>query len=261
MERKLIPMIAIPTTSGTGSEATHFAVLFKGDSKYSIVDENLIPQTVILAPELTTSMPRMVAITTGFDSFSQAIESFWSVNSTEESREYSLQAISIIQKSFVSSVNNNRIEDRANMQKAAFLSGKAINIAKTTSAHAISYPLTSFFKIPHGLAVFLTIPTIFKFNMDISQDNCSDPRGYEFVSKRMTELKDVILRKNNGNNPKEVLLDYLKTFAMKFKLSDYGVKTDSDISTILNNGFNPQRMKNNPRKMTRDDLRKILQEI
>ncbi len=255
----LIPMIAIPTTAGTGSEATYFAVIYKDNIKYSIADKNLIPDYVVLAPELTMSMPKNLAIHTGFDAFAQAVESYWSINSTEESKRYSIEALSLIKVNFIDSVLKESFQSRAAMQNAANLAGKAINIAQTTAAHSISYPMSSFFHIPHGLAVFLILPSVFAFNQMISDSDCNDPRGTVYIQETMNELSNAV--SDHGKNPMETLLFFMEIFSVDPHLSSYGISTSQDITCILDNGFNPERMKNNPRIVTRNDLSIILQEL
>jgi alcohol dehydrogenase class IV len=256
----LTAMAAIPTTAGTGSECTHFAVLYKNSNKYSVADPNLVPNYVILAPEITLSMPAKIAAYTGMDAFSQAIESFWSVNSTEESRKFSREALSLIRNNFIDSVLQHTLKNRSAMQRAAFLSGKAINIAQTTASHAISYPLSSIFGLPHGLAVFLTLPSIYAFNLEVTATDCVDPRGTAHVCHIMAELGELIVTEET-TNPVETLRSYFEALSIGSRLTDHGFFSDEAIDRILDNGFNPQRMKNNPRRISRANLQTIIREI
>ncbi len=255
----LLPVVAVPTTSGTGSEATHFAVLYKENTKYSIIDQALIPDYVIHSPGLTYSMPKNLTAFTGFDALAQAVESYWSVNATDESKGYSREALTLITTHFHDAVLKNTPSGREGMQQAAYLAGKAINIAQTTAAHSISYPMSSFFGVPHGLAVFLTLPAIYDFNSNVTESDCSDSRGVLYVKKTMDELSEMI----NGTktSPGEMLRSCFTAFSVNSHLSDYGITNREDINCVLDNGFNPQRMKNNPRHITRDDLLTILQGI
>ena len=140
------PFIAIPTTSGTGSEATHFAVIYINKIKYSLAHKEwLLPDYVILDFSFTEGLSKNITATTGMDALCQAIEAYWSINSTEKSKEYSRDAIRMILSNIENVVNNPTSESRKLMMKAANLAGKAINIAKTTACHAISYPITSYF--------------------------------------------------------------------------------------------------------------------
>jgi alcohol dehydrogenase class IV len=143
-------LIAIPTTSGSGSEATHFAVVYVGGEKFSVAHPiYMLPNVVVLNPSLTYSMNSYQTALSGVDAFAQAMESYWSINSTEESKKYSIEALKLIIEHLPLAVKYND-NSKNIMLHAANLAGKAINIAKTSGAHAISYVLTSKFNIPHG---------------------------------------------------------------------------------------------------------------
>ncbi|MCK5473164.1 MAG: phosphonoacetaldehyde reductase, partial [Planctomycetes bacterium] len=134
------PLIAIPTTAGSGSEATAFAVLYIDKEKFSIDNEFVLPDVAIVDPDLTTSLPEYITAVTGMDALCQAIESYWCINSTDESKEFAKKAIELVMKNLKTAVNNPDRNSRLAMAKAANLAGKAINITKTTAPHAISYP-------------------------------------------------------------------------------------------------------------------------
>ena len=129
---KSIPLVAIPTTAGTGSEATHFAVAYIDKMKYSVAGYALLPKYVILDSYLTYKVSSYLAACTGMDTLSQAVESHWNVNSTKESILFSKKAIEICVNHLVNAVNGN-LSSRDNMMQAAFYAGKAINITKTTA--------------------------------------------------------------------------------------------------------------------------------
>jgi len=158
-----IPHKAIPTTAGTGSEVTKFAVFIVKGKKWSMEDDALIPEEYSLIPELITSLPPEQTASTGLDALSHAIESWWSPRATEESRLYGRRAINLILNSLYDSYRNPSNEMlRMNMLEAANLAGKAFNITKTSICHAISYPLTTKYNIPHGIACAMTLPIFMK---------------------------------------------------------------------------------------------------
>lgn len=258
-EVDLKPTIAIPSTSGSGSEATQFAVVYKNNVKHSILSSSLLPNYVVLKPEFTMTMDKNLAAVTGFDAFSQAIESYWSVNSTEESKEYSIKSLELIRKYLKTSVLKGDKVSREKIQEAAYLAGKAINISKTTICHAISYPLSAYFKIPHGLAVFLVLPSVFKFNIHLSNSDCLDSRGVEYVQNTLNEISELVCFDNMSLD--DTFKMYMDDFGFSCKLSDYGIKSTEDIEKILQNGFSQERAKNNPREMNKEQLNIILQEI
>lgn len=259
LRERQIPSIMIPITAGTGSESTHFSVIYIDKIKYSLAHESLLPDFVILDPVFTENLPPYITACTCMDALCQAIESFWSVNSTIESRTYSKQAIELIISNITKNVNNPDRVSREKMLIASNLAGKAINIAKTTAAHAVSYPITSYFNVPHGHAVALTLPHFIEFNYDISLENLQDSRGVKFVKDRMNELFD-ILEVKTANKAKDKLLSIMKEVNLEKKLSKLRINRNN-IDIIIENGFNPQRMKNNPRLVTEKNLRNLLKKI
>ena len=149
---------AIPTTAGTGSEVTKFCVLTIDGKKTTLEDETYIPAAYVLDPRLLMSLPREQTISSGLDALSQAFESQWSKNATPESKNYSQMAINLALKNLLSCLRIYWKEEfRMNMLLAANFSGRAINITRTNICHAISYPLTEWYNIPHGLACGLSL--------------------------------------------------------------------------------------------------------
>ena len=132
LEPAEIPLIAVPSTAGSGSEATHFAVVYQGTEKFSVAHEKLLPDVAVMVPSLLESLPKKVAAASGMDALCQGIESYWSIYSTEESRAYAKKAIQLAWQSLESSVNHKSAEDIENMARASHLAGRAINITKTT---------------------------------------------------------------------------------------------------------------------------------
>ena len=142
------------------------------------------------------------------------------------------------------------------MSIASNLAGKSINIAKTTAAHSVSYPLTFYFNIPHGHAVALTLPYFVEFNNDISLENLQDSRGVKFVKDKMDELFDA-LKVETANEAKDKIFSIMKEIKLEIELSKLGI-IRNNIDIIIKNGFNPQRMKNNPKVICKSDLEKLL---
>jgi len=145
------------------------------------------------------------------------------------------------------------------MAKAAHLSGKAINISKTTACHSVSYPLTSYFSIPHGHAVALTMPSFLEFNSSVGGEDCNDSRGESFVKERMGEIFSV-LGTEDGMGAKEKFAGLLNDILKKTRLRDFGVNHD-DLEMLLNESFTPSRMNNNPRRVSKENLMRILEDI
>lgn len=257
-EIRPIDILAIPTTIGSGSEATDFAVIYIDNKKYSVQSEWILPKYVILDPKLTLSLPKKIAATSGFDALSHAVESFWSINSTIKSRNYAEKSIKIILSNYIDSVNSPSLENRENMLYAANLSGKAIKITKTTAPHALSYFLTSNYGIEHGQAVALTLGEFFIFNTEISEKDCQNKRGYLFVKKQIERLMNAF-KCNSTGVFKEKITKMMLNVGLKIRLSDFGINR-ADVIEIVKN-VNLERLKNNPRIVSQNDIIRILNSI
>lgn len=244
MTKTAHPLAAIPTTSGTGSEATHFAVVYLEGKKYSLAHPAILPDYVVLDPGLTEGMSSYLTACTAMDALCQAIESFWSVNATEESTVFSRRGVELAIKYIKKAVLNPDRESREALQQAAYYAGKGINLAKTTAAHAFSYYLTSEYGIPHGQAVGLLMGWVFQNNLGVNEDNCIDPRGSEYVKNRLAELCEML----NIKNPAEAeefftgLMEDLSLDSTEFVL-------DAETKTELFKAVNRERLNNNPVEM------------
>ncbi len=175
-----IPFLAVPTTAGTGSEATRYAVIYYKGQKQSVTGESLIPGTVLLDPDALKTLPLYQRKATMMDALCHAVESFWSVNSTEESKEYSREAIQGI-LAHMDGYLQNTGEGNAGMMMAAHTAGKAINVTQTTAGHAMCYKITSLFGCAHGHAAILCDRILYPWMVE-NTDKCIDPRGREYLA-------------------------------------------------------------------------------
>ncbi|PKL50537.1 MAG: alcohol dehydrogenase [Planctomycetes bacterium HGW-Planctomycetes-1] len=258
--RKGLPLIAVPTTAGTGSEATRFAVLYIEKEKFSIAHDYILPDVAIVDPQFTMSLPARITAETGMDAFSQAIESYWCINSNDQSKQFAAEALSLAFANLAEAVHLQTPRSRLAMSKAAHLAGKAINITQTTAPHAVSYPITSFFDIPHGHAVALTLSEFLFYNFNVTPDDVADERGADYVKKTIQEISS-ILGCDGIADAKEVIDSFMKKIGLETKLTSLGIKSEKDIELIIQHGFNPARVKNNPRVVSEKSLRRILYNI
>ena len=253
-----LPLIAIPTTAGTGSESTQFSVIYINKRKYSIDDPKLLPNFVILDSSFLNGSPTELIATTGMDALTQSIESLWSVNSTEQSRGYATEAIKIIrdtlEEAYISGYDSG--DSGEVMLKAANLSGKAINITRTTAPHAISYPLTIHFKIPHGHAVALTLSKFFEINSQTNKYKINDLRGKTHVDSIMKYIFSLFL----ASSAKECSKNFNKlmdTIGLERNFNKLGIESKADIKKITDN-IDPNRIKNNPVEIDKETVENIL---
>jgi len=253
------PMIAIPTTAGTGSEATHFAVAYVDGDKYSVAHPSLLPDYAIVDPCLTSSLPPAVTAATGLDAFCQAIESIWAIGATDESIVYAREAIGHAWGYLRQSVLSPTPESRLRMCQASHLAGKAINISKTTLPHALSYSLTSEFKIPHGVAVAMTLSAMLGFNAAVTLSDCLDPRGVEHVRSRI----DLIVELLGASSVEEAcqgIDEFVSSLGCPSSFAKAGITSDDHLRLIVNS-VDSLRMSNNPRKTTPESLLQLLRGI
>lgn len=253
------PFIAIPTTSGAGSEATHFAVVYMNKEKFSLAHEFILPDYSIIDPVLTYDLQPNVTATSGIDAFSQAVESYWNVNANDESKKYSQEAITFILENLKTAVIESTEESRANMSTAAHLAGKAINITKTTAPHAVSYAMTSYFGIPHGQAVCITLAEFLGYNFYVTESDSAEGLSMTEIRKNIEDLLR-IFNCSDLAGAKKLITDLIEGIGLKTKLSELNITSDNDINLICES-VNPERLKNNPRNVTKESLAKILDNI
>lgn len=222
-----INFTAIPTTAGSGSEATQFAVVYRDGKKVSFDDPNLLPNTIYFDSTSLQTLPDYQKKSTLLDALCHAVESSWSIHSNSLSRFYSAEAIRLIlaiRDSYIKCID---LQICSLAMYAAYLAGCAINITRTTAGHAMSYNLTSTFNIAHGHAVALCLTALF-------------PLMKEFYTLPF-EL-----------NLKNILSDWNLIPHLNFDDS-----TVNELATSVN----VQRLSNNPLKLSTEDLRSLYKKI
>lgn len=257
--RKGSSIVAVPTTAGSGAEATPFAVAYIGKTKYSLSDPALLPDYVIVDPELTYSLsPRQTAIS-GMDALSQAIESLWSVNSTEESCSYASNAIALAVENLEKAVHNPSPAERHAMSHAANLAGRAISVTRTTAPHALSYTMTSQFGVPHGHAVAMTLGEMLVYNSQVQQDDVIDPRGVDHVKGAIDHINR-LLGMPDASASRFRLANLMNSIGLSTRLSELGIESP-DERQLLADTVNVERLNNNPRRLSREDILNVFDRI
>jgi alcohol dehydrogenase class IV len=256
-----LPLVAIPTTAGSGAEVTHFAAVYVDGKKYSLTHESLRPTHSILDATLTRSLPTYLTAATGMDALAQAIESYWSVRSNAQSRVYSAQAIRLCNSSIVTAATETsgkeREAAREAMMQASHLAGKAIDVARTTAPHALSYVLTTDFGVTHGHAVALTLGAVFAFNA--SMEGAAAPvTASNSLRATMDELC-ALMQCTGGDTASLHIAALMESCGLKTRLREVGVAR-SDLPRLAAS-VNPQRLKNNPRELTPQALGAILESV
>lgn len=246
-----IPLVAIPTTAGTGSESTHNAVMYFEGAKQTVTNDGILPDYAILEPSVLKTLPLYQKKCTMMDALCQGIESWWSVNSTLESYEYSRKCIELIMANWRSYIFDNNDDAAAQIMLAANYGGQAINITATTAAHAMSYKITSLYGLPHGHAVAVCLPEIWEYMLSHSE-RCIDTRGQDYLSDIFYNIAHAM----GGETPyaaRDVFICMMRDMELKKPVSNNSVE---DLN-VLTKSVNPIRLKNNPVKLDTDVIRNL----
>jgi alcohol dehydrogenase class IV len=235
--------IAVPTTSGTGSEVTHWATVWDNHRKlkFSVDAQWLMPTDVWLVPELTVSLPVRQTLSTGLDALVQACEAYWARKSDSLSRALAVQAVTMIHEYLPPALKDGQdLKVREEMQTGSLLAGLAFSRTGTTACHSISYPITALFGVEHGFAVALTLTQVATRNT---------------ASVDCRKLLNAVGSLENLRS----WLDRLCADIQPLRLGAFGISTD-DIPLIVNRAFTTGRMDNNPVIFTEEDVTNILNE-
>ena len=236
------PLIAVPTTAGTGSEVTPISVLDDPEKgiKAPLAHDNFFPKVAVVDPELTLTMPKHVTAATGFDALAHAIEGYWSKNHQPICDLMALETVRLFFKHFPVVLNGGSdLEAREGMSMTALLGGLAFQLPKNAAVHACSYPLSSKYHLPHGVVCAMTLDHFVRFNSSAMED-----RGIALAEaanmKDMFALADAIadLKSRSG------LLTSLREVHIR----------EEDLDDLVQASFHPI-MSNNPREVTPEDLK------
>ena len=237
-KKSKIKLIALPTTSGTGSEVTCFSTIWdtKNKKKLSLNYETLYPNVAIVDPELTLSLPLDETINTGLDAFNQAFEStIWTKNKTKNIEFYGQQSIKYIFNSLPKLIDNkhNKVH-RNRMSKASLYAGLCISANRTSLCHSMSYPLTANLNMPHGLACAVTMIPLIKY-IKLKNKN--------FFNKLIKKLK-----LNSYNNFERNFENFFKKLNLKSRSKKY-IKNRNIFLKLSKEMYTPGRADNFPYKV------------
>ncbi|MCR5020383.1 phosphonoacetaldehyde reductase [Ruminococcus sp.] len=239
--QKIIPndieFFAVPTTAGTGSEATRYAIIYHNGSKVSVTDSSCIPTAVLFDPSVLKTLPDYHKKATMMDALCHAVESYWSVHSTDESKTYAAEAIKLI-FSAMGGYLANTDSGNEDMLRASNLAGKAINITATTAGHAMCYKLTTKYGLAHGHAATLCVKALFPF-MVKNTSLCKDMRGEKYFKNMLDELAGIM-----GCSSALSAAECFGTLTDSLGLG--APSADKDDIELLVSSVNAERLKNHP---------------
>jgi alcohol dehydrogenase len=243
-----LPLIAVPTTAGTGSEVTPFAVLNDPEKhiKGPIAGDALYPVHAVVDPELTHSLPRRVTIVTGLDALSHAIEGYWSRGHQPLCDMLAIEAAALICRHLRRAAEQpDDVPARSALSYAATLAGVAFQLPKNAMVHACSFPLSTRYHLPHGAACAFTLEEAIRLNTPVMGDRMTD-----FLHKiGMTNAEDLIAR----------VRDLKRLGDLPCTLGEVGIPAE-DIPQLARESFHPL-MRNNPRTLSEGDLIAMYQRL
>ena len=244
-----VPFLAAPTTGGSGSESTQFAVIYYQNKKYSIDDASALPDAVFFDAGALLNLPDYQKKSTLLDAFCHAVESMLSIQANEQSRFFAREAIRLLVAVKDIYIKNPGLQHCACVLYAANLAGRAINISKTTAGHAMSYRLTKKFGLAHGHAVARCLVELWKFMLDFA------------IKNRRAELLDIfdeIAESIGADSAQNALDGFRKT------LADWELDTQIDLDDSLEElagSVNLQRLANNPVGLRAEQLKSLYSNI
>ena len=242
--KEKVPFFALPTTSGSGSEATKYSVLTRSSGmKETLKDDLFYPEAAIVDPELTYSMPASVTAATGIDAFCQAVEAYWAATSMPETDEFAEAAIKLSFKTLRKVVNAPDKSSRHDMALASLTTARAFSNTGTTACHTLSYAFTKYYGLVHGFAVALTIPSFLEFYSE-STEKCLAICGFFGV--------------NTIGEGKQKILGLMREVGAPTRLREIGCKK-KDLQKIIELSLADKL--GNPRNHSAEDLEKIFEKI
>lgn len=259
LAKKCVRSLMIPTTAGTGAEATPNAIVAVPEKqlKVGIVNDEMIPDYVLLDGEMIKNLPRKIAASTGIDAMAHAIECFTSNKANPFSDTFALKAFDLIINNIEAACDDKDADDARNsMLIAAFYAGVAITASGTTAVHALSYPLGGKYHIPHGVSNAIMLAPVMKFNEPVVRERFAtayDRVNHEGDASLSVEEKSAWVL--------EKMCAIIRHLDIPTSLKEYGVSKD-DLDFLVKAGMDVQRLLvNNMRTVTADDARELYLQI
>lgn len=248
-----IPLIAIPTTAGTGSESTRYAVIYYEGIKQSVMHESILPEYAILDAGVLKHLPVYQKKCTMLDALSQAVESWWSVHANDESKTYAKEAIGLILGHYRKYLDEGDSQAAAQMLLGANLAGRAIHITQTTAVHAMSYKMTSLYGLPHGHAVGIGLPVLME-HMIAHVENCIDSRGEAYLQETLGAIARCF-----GQETPEACVSFLNGLLGELEIARPCITAEQ--LEILTHSVHSTRLRNHPVLLDESAIYQLYQRI
>ena len=254
VKRKGPPLIAIPTTAGTGSEVTNVAIFSdkQAQLKKGIVSDYLLPDVALVSPTMTLTCPRSVTAASGVDALVHAVESYLSVNASPITDAIALGAIKLITKALPKAyANPTNLKAREDMATGSLMAGMAFGNAGVGAVHALAYPLGGRFNIAHGVSNALLLPYVMEWNKTACVERFRDIA--EAIGVRVANLND----KDAADQAVKAMADLCAAVDIPTGLRSFNVPEEAIPAMAEEASKIDRLMRNNPRKLTAADIEKI----
>ncbi|WP_202527762.1 phosphonoacetaldehyde reductase [Streptomyces sp. SID486] len=258
-ERRECALVLLPTTAGSGSEMTRFATVYIDGRKHSLDLDQARADLVLVDTGLTASLPLGDSVSSGLDALSQAIESYWSVAAGDTSRELALAALDRLVPALARAADTGSFADpaiRLGTAHGASLAGAAIDLTRTTAAHALSYDLTARLGLAHGTAVALHLPWLLERHAAVGVADCRHPQGAAAVRDAVAVIEDTT-RTLAGRSVRQLVEQLLTRAGQPARIEDLALTAEhwrGPMTEALTSG----RAANNPCALTEADVLHLL---
>ncbi|MGF9710602.1 iron-containing alcohol dehydrogenase [Paenibacillus naphthalenovorans] len=250
-----VPLIAIPTTSGTGSEVTIFGVYsdWHNQVKVTVTSQHMAPTIALVDPELTMNLPARMTAASGIDALAHGIETFFSVRSRPASDALAMRAIAAVSANLRRAVHDGSdIEARIGMSHGSLLAGMAFNNGFLGLAHAIGSALSGHCHVPHGVAIGLLLPSVVEFNASVRPEKAAT------IAQLMVAIANGAGTKAEG--AASAVAQMVRDIGLPTRLRDVGVPEEK-LTDIARDSFKSGMMKFNPRTPTEHEVLELLEGI
>ncbi|MDN3548407.1 iron-containing alcohol dehydrogenase [Mucilaginibacter aquaedulcis] len=248
LKKRSIKLICIPTTAGTGSEVSPNAILVDEDhQKKGIISPYLVPDSVIVDPELTYNLPPEITAATGLDALTHCLEAYTNLFAHPFIDMYAYEGMRLISNNLVKAVQNGSDQNaRTQLAIGSLLGGFCLGPVNTAGVHALSYPLGSMFHIAHGLSNALLLPFVMEFNIPAASERYAQVARALGCNSERTEI-------DTANAGVQKIRELIKQCGLPSKLGDIGIQKDA-IPIMAADAMKITRLlKNNPRQINLND--------
>lgn len=250
-----IPTLLVPTTSGTGSEATKYAIFTVGNMKQGIIDPNIYANVAIVDPNLAISMPPKITAATGMDALCHGIETYTSLAGTAISDLIARECVTLVGRSLCKAVLNGKdLEARSDMALGSFYGGLCLTNASVTAVHAVSFPLGADYHIPHGVANAVMLPHVMRYNCLVEMGRFAE------IAEMMGGKASVLPLREAAESSVRMVEELMKDINIPLRLRDLDIPREA-IPSMAERALTVQRLlMNNPRPIGLKDLSDIYEQ-